>query len=147
MFLYLRDLEELGLVVLGKGLTARVLVETPIQWDFEGPLKPLFEATNKNFIGWAIQHLQDGANFVSFSRRMRPETAELVRREAEELANRTKLLAHHDQYTTPDNELVGYKWTFAFGATPFPVIMPMEPHPRDPGTSIGAAKGLAVATE
>ena len=145
MFLYLRDLEGLGLVALGKGLAARVLVETPIQWDFEGPLKPLFEGTNKNFIGWAIEHMQDGADFVSFSRRMRPQTAELVRREAEELANRAKLLAHHDQHTTPDEELVGYKWTFAFGTTPFPVIMPMEPHPRDPTGRKVAAKQPADA--
>ena len=133
MFLYLRDLEDLGLVALGSGLTARVLVETPIQWDFEGPLQPLFETTNKNFIGWAIKHMEHGASFVSFSRRMRPETAELLKREAEELASRTKLLAHHDQHTTPDDELIGYKWTFAFGATPFTSIMPIEPHPRDAG--------------
>jgi hypothetical protein len=133
MFLYLRDLEGLGLVALGNGLTAHVLIEAPIQWNFEGPLKPLFEATNKNFIGWAITHIEDGASFVSFSRRMRPETAELLRREAEELADRSKLLAHHDQHTTPDEELVGYKWTFAFGATPFASIMPVEPHPRDAG--------------
>jgi transcriptional regulator with XRE-family HTH domain len=133
MFLYLRDLEGLGLVALGNGLTAHVLIEAPIQWNFEGPLKPLFEATNKNFIGWAITHMEDGASFVSFSRRMRPETAELLRREAEELADRSKLLAHHDQHTTPDEELIGYKWTFAFGATPFASIMPVEPHPRDAG--------------
>lgn len=131
MFLYLRDLEELGLVALGRGLSARLLVETPIQWNFEGPLRPLFEATNKNFIGWAINHLQREATFVSFSRRMRPETAEMVRREAEELAERAKLLAHHDQHTTPEDALIGYKWTFAFGATPFPAIMPVGPHARD----------------
>lgn len=30
----------------------------PIQWDFEGPLKPPLETTNKkNFIGWAIGHM------------------------------------------------------------------------------------------
>ena len=123
MFLYLRDLEELGLIALGRGLSARLLVETPIQWNFDGPLKPLFETTNKNFIGWAITHLEREATFVSFSRRMRPETAEMVRREAEELAERAKLLAHHDQHTTPEDQLTGYKWTFAFGATPFPAIM------------------------
>ncbi|WP_192178146.1 helix-turn-helix domain-containing protein [Mesorhizobium amorphae] len=144
MFLYLRDLEELGLVALGRGLSTRLLVETPIQWNFEGPLRPLFEATNKNFIGWAINHLQREATFVSFSRRMRPETAEMVRREAEELAERAKLLAHHDQHTTPEDALIGYKWTFAFGATPFPAIMPVGPHPRDAGASdrpAAAAKG------
>jgi transcriptional regulator with XRE-family HTH domain len=147
MFLYLRDLEELGLVALGAGLTARILVDTPIQWNFGGPLQPLFETTNKNFIGWAIKHMENGASFVSFSRRMRPETAELLRREAEELASRTKLLAHHDQHTTPEDELVGYKWTFAFGATPFPSIMPIEPHPRDAGAhaTAGPARKSAVA--
>ena len=134
MFLYLRDLEELGLVALGRGLTARLLVETPIQWNFEGPLRPLFEMTNKNFIGWAITHLEQEATFVSFSRRMR--------REAEDLAERAKLLAHHDQHTTPEDELTGYKWTFAFGATPFPAIMPIGPHPRDAGARPAvAAKG------
>ncbi|WP_136622773.1 XRE family transcriptional regulator, partial [Mesorhizobium sp. 10.2.3] len=133
MFLYLRDLGELGLVALGRGLSARVLVETPIQWNFEGPLRPLFEMTNKNFIGWAITHIDKEATFVSFSRRMRPETAEMVRREAQDLADRAKLLAHHDQHTTPEDGLVGYKWTFAFGATPFPAIMPIGPHPRDAG--------------
>jgi hypothetical protein len=59
------------------------------------------------------------------------ETAEMVRREAQELADRAKLLAHHDQQSTPEVGLVGYKWTFAFGATPFPAIMPIGPHPRD----------------
>ncbi|MBW8907636.1 MAG: helix-turn-helix transcriptional regulator [Mesorhizobium sp.] len=101
MFLYLRDLEELGLIALGRGLSARLLIETPIQWNFEGPLKPHFEMTNKNFIGWAIRHLDHEATFVSFSRRMRPQTAEMLKREAEELAERARLLAHHDQHTTP----------------------------------------------
>ena len=135
MFLYLRDLEALGLIALGSGLSARLLVDTPIQWNFEGPLRPLFEMTNKNFIGWAITHLEREATFVSFSRRMRPETAEMVKREAEELAERVKLLAHHDQHTTPEHGLTGYKWTFAFGATPFQAIMPIGPHPRDAGAS------------
>lgn len=138
MFLYLRDLEELGLVALGRGLSARLLVETPIQWDFEGPLRPHFETTNKNFVGWAITHLEREATFVSFSRRMRPETAEMVRREAEDLAERARLLAHHDQHTTPEEQLIGYKWTFAFGATPFPAIMPIGPHPRDAGARTDA---------
>jgi transcriptional regulator with XRE-family HTH domain len=144
MFLYLRDLEELGLVALGRGLSAKLLVETPIQWDFEGPLRPLFEMTNKNFVGWAITHIEKEATFVSFSRRMRPETAEMVRREAEDLADRARLLAHHDQHTTPEDGLVGYKWTFAFGATPFEAIMPIGPHPRDAGARMPeqpAAKG------
>jgi transcriptional regulator with XRE-family HTH domain len=144
MFLYLRDLEELGLVAIGSGLSARVLVDTPIQWDFAGPLRRLFEGTNKNFIGWTIAHMQDGATFISFSRRMRTETAELLRREAEELANRSKLLAHHDQHTTPEDELIGYKWTFAFGATPFPAIMPIKPHPRDAGARQSSARRPAV---
>ena len=48
-------------------------------------------------------------------------------------AERVKLLAHHDQHTTPEDGLTGYKWTFAFGATPFPAIMPIGPHPRDAG--------------
>ena len=65
MFLYLRDLEALGLIALGSGLSARLLVDTPIQWNFEGPLRPLFEMTNKNFIGWAISHLEREATFVS----------------------------------------------------------------------------------
>jgi hypothetical protein len=100
--------------------------------------------TNKNFIGWAITHLEKEATFVSFSRRMRPETAQMVRREAEDLAERAKLLAHHDQHTTPEDGLTGYKWTFAFGATPFPAIMPIGPHPRDAGARVpeqSAAKG------
>ncbi len=133
MFHYLRDLEALGLVALGRGLAFRLLVETPIQWNFEGPLRPIFERTNKDFIVWAIGHMSDGAEFISFSRRMSRETAELLRQEAAELATRAKLLAYHDQHTTPEQELVGYKWTFAFGATPFPTIMKIARHPRDNG--------------
>ncbi|TPJ20145.1 helix-turn-helix transcriptional regulator [Mesorhizobium sp. B2-7-3] len=143
MFLYLRDLEQLGLIALGRGLSAKLLVETPIQWNFEGPLRPLFEMTNKNFIGWAITHIEKEATFVSFSRRMRPETAEMVRREAEELADRARLLAHHDQHTTPEDGLIGYKWTFAFGATPFEAIMPIGPHPRDAGARMEDQPSLA----
>jgi transcriptional regulator with XRE-family HTH domain len=144
MFLYLRDLEELGLVAIGSGLSARVLVDTPIQWDFSGPLRPLFEGTNKNFVGWTIARMRDGASFISFSRRMRPETAELLRREAEELAERSRLLAHHDQHTTPEDELIGHKWMFAFGATPFQVIMPIKPHPRDGGARRNQSRRPAV---
>ncbi|RVD33347.1 XRE family transcriptional regulator, partial [Mesorhizobium sp. M4A.F.Ca.ET.020.02.1.1] len=33
----------------------------------------------------------------------------------------------------PEEQLIGYKWTFAFGATPFPAIMPIGPHARDGG--------------
>ncbi|WP_244441044.1 hypothetical protein [Mesorhizobium sp. STM 4661] len=61
-----------------------------------------------------------------------------MKREAEELAERAKLLAHHDQHTTPEDGLTGYKWTFAFGATPFPAIMPIGPHPRDAGARANA---------
>ncbi|MER8436745.1 hypothetical protein NKH36_18615 [Mesorhizobium sp. M1312] len=57
----------------------------------------------------------------------------MVKREAEELAERAKLLAHHDQHTTPEDGLTGYKWTFAFDAKPIPAIMPIGPHPRDAG--------------
>jgi transcriptional regulator with XRE-family HTH domain len=146
MFLYLRDLEALRLVALGRGLSARLLVETPIQWNYEGPLRLIFERTNKDFIGWAISHLDKQADFISFSRRMRPETAELLRQEAAELANRAKLLAYHDQHTTPEDELIDYKWTFAFGATPFSAIMKVEPHPRDQGArKIAASETPATA--
>jgi hypothetical protein len=76
---------------------------------------------------------------------MRPQTAEMVKREAQELADRVKLLAHHDQLTTPEDGLVGYKWTFSFGATPFPAIMPVGPHPRDAGER--ALDQVAAANE
>lgn len=138
LFLYLRDLEALGLVALGHGLSARLLVETPLQLDFSGPLQPIFEQTNREFIGWAITHMDSGADFISFSRRMRHETAAMLREEAKALAQRAKLLAHHDQQTTPEKELTGYKWTFAFGETPFPAIMRIDPHPREAGRQRGA---------
>jgi len=133
MFLYLRDLEALGLVTLGNGLSVKLLLETPLQLDFAGPLQPIFEQTNRAFISWAITHMQDQADFISFSRRMRHETAAMLREEAHALAQRAKLLAHHDQQTTPEKDLTGYKWTFAFGETPFPAIMKIDPHPRDAG--------------
>ncbi|WP_245321975.1 helix-turn-helix transcriptional regulator [Mesorhizobium sp. WSM1497] len=49
MFLYLRDLEELGLIALGRGLSARLLVETPIQWNFEGPLRAAVRDDQQEF--------------------------------------------------------------------------------------------------
>lgn len=140
MFLYLRDLEKLGVVELGRGMNCRLLIDTPVQWDFDGPLHETFIKMNRNFVSWCIAHRKDDGHFISFSRRMRPQTAELLRQEASELAERVKLLSHYDLQTTPDNELAGYKWAWGFGASPFGEMMQVEPHPREKRQAVGVTQ-------
>lgn len=131
MFLYLRDLEKLGLLQIGRGLNFRLLVEQPVQWDFDGPLHQTFIMMNRNFISWCIAHRGNDGHFISFSRPMRRQTADLLRQEAEELAERAKLLSHYDQQTTAEADLVGYKWAWGFGGSPFGEMMHVDPHPRE----------------
>ncbi|NMM46618.1 helix-turn-helix transcriptional regulator [Rhodospirillaceae bacterium KN72] len=136
LFLYFRDLEKLGLVECGRGLTVRLTVDLPIQWDLGGPLKPHIQKINQAFTGWVIDRTQvapDDAYFNSFSRRMRPETVMRLEAEVSDLVDRAKTLAWHDQHTTPDAELAPFKWAFAVGRSPFADIFSIGPHPKDAG--------------
>lgn len=134
LLLHFRDLERLGLVTLGSGLNVRLTLELPINWNFNGPLRSMFHNVNTAFTQWVMERIGDGdgaAYFNSFSRRMRQETALRLEAEAEEFLERVRTLAWHDQHTSPENELFGYKWSLAVGRAPFGDIMDISPHPRE----------------
>lgn len=133
LFLYFRDLERLGLVVRGAGLSVKLTIDTPIEWDLDGPLHAPFRAINLEFVQWVLDRVRkptDEAAFISFSRRMRAETAERLRVEVEALFERAKVLAWHDQHTTPEDDLVEFKWALAIGRTPHD-ILGILPHPEE----------------
>ncbi|MGB7270487.1 MAG: helix-turn-helix transcriptional regulator [Albidovulum sp.] len=131
-FLYLRDLERLGLVRIGHGMEVALLTPAPLQYRRDGPMAPIIRQVNQKFVGHVLRTLEDGSLFESLSRRMRPETYAMLRRETEELARRARDLAHHDQMTTPAAELIGCKWTAMIAEDPFRQIFTVAPHPRAP---------------
>jgi transcriptional regulator with XRE-family HTH domain len=143
-FLYLRDLERLGLVRLDRDTKVAFLVPLPIAYRRNGPMMPLIRRINQNFVGHVLKTADEGSMFESLSRRMRPATYALLRRETEALARRARELSHHDKMTTPDAELIGCKWTALMAEAPFKHILTVVQHPREKRGTASEAKRRAV---
>ncbi|MCI4661312.1 MAG: helix-turn-helix transcriptional regulator [Neomegalonema sp.] len=129
--LYLADLERLGVIERGPGTSARLIVPVPIRWRWEGPLAPVLRRVNQVFVANVMgRDGSDEAQFISNTRRMRPETLLALRREIEELRQRFRDLAREDQLTHPDRALVTVKWTSALAEIDFRELAQIPEHGR-----------------
>ncbi|PWG61838.1 helix-turn-helix domain-containing protein [Spiribacter halobius] len=110
--LYLRDLERLGIIERDVGERFRFLVPLPVAWRWSGPLGPELKRINQDFIGWVVDRQSEpGVEFLSLTRRMRPETASALQLEANALSERLRQAAHRDQLLCDDSELRAVKLT------------------------------------
>lgn len=115
-FLYMRRLEKLGLAAPNGQGDLRVLSAQPIRFRRDGPLRSFMKTINAQFCADTYD-AKDGEDrlFLNVSRRMRPETAALMRKELDGILTRMSTLARQDQMIYPSKELQSYKISGAFG--------------------------------
>jgi len=110
VYLYLRELEKLGLVRLGKQDSVHILVKRPIRWRLNGPLHHTLVRVNQNFIKEALSnHADGGYPFYSASRLFSEYSIKQLNDEAERLYQRFQQQAALDQMFYPTSQLKPYK--------------------------------------
>lgn len=120
MYQFLRALEELKLVRLDEGLTATLLITPPVDFLAHRSLDQEIRKINTAFLAWTFEHRTSPEHqFESISRHMSRESADAIHQDIRELTAKIKRLAQRDSLLVPENELVGYKLSCAFGLTPF----------------------------
>lgn len=120
MYLYLRELEELGLIVIRNHLEAELIVPGPVDFVSNRILAEEIRYINETFVGWIFNHRNEpDYEFQTLSRHLSRESAQVLRNDLSELATKLKKLAQRDALLTPENALEGFKLTAAFGPTPF----------------------------
>lgn len=120
MYLYLRELEELGLVRIRNHLEAELTVPGPVDFVSNRILAREIRHINKTFVAWTFDHKSEpGYEFQTLSRHLSKESAQILRNDLDELATKFKKLAQRDALLTPESGLEGFKLTAAFGPTPF----------------------------
>lgn len=125
-------LERLGLAQVESGGRIQLLSHAPVQFRHDGPLMPLLKQVNLRFIAHTISAPPDETNlFFTVSRRMRPETAKLIRKDIEELTRKIAELARQDQLMTPEEDLQTYKVSGTWAAVDFAALFP-RPEPEKP---------------
>lgn len=129
---YMRDLEALGIIERDIGDRFRFTIPTPVQWRFNGPLRPILTRLNQDFLQWTVEHQHEtNVDWSSVTRRMRPESAAALRSEITRIAERFRHLSHLDQVTCPDGDLVGMKWISALAPARFDELRRIPKHPDD----------------
>ncbi|WP_250655557.1 helix-turn-helix domain-containing protein [Alkalimarinus coralli] len=110
VYLYLRELEKLGLVRLGKQDSVHILVKRPIRWRLNGPLHHTLVRVNQNFIKEALtNHADGGYPFYSASRLFSEYSIRQLNDEVERLYQRFQQQAALDQMFYPASQLQPYK--------------------------------------
>ncbi len=129
VYLYCRELEELGLLMLTSNGGVERISTHAIRFTQGGPLHELYKRLNLAFMARVIdKSINTTESFVSVSRRMRPESARLMSDEIEALMGTIRRLARQDRLTSADTELVAYKWSIASGPASFKTLMDIVPH-------------------
>jgi DNA-binding Xre family transcriptional regulator len=139
MYLYARDLENLGLVRIGVGGEIRLLSEAPMTFREQGPLQAVHQAINVSFMRLGLQQSRpQQKSFFGLSRRMQPKTAAVIRDEVDALMDRIAMLARQDQLTCEPTSLQAYKCNCVFAPAQFMAMFDVVPHPRHPrkGSSV-----------
>jgi len=128
-YLYCRDLERLGLVSLTNDSQVVRLSTHPVRFSVGGPLQDLFKQINLKFVEQTIESTTNTQEkFKSISRRMRPESAELLADEAQVFFNRIAQVSRQDKLTSPDKDLIAYKWSLAADKASFSSLMEIAAH-------------------
>lgn len=143
-YLYCRDLERLGLVSLTNDNQVIRLSTHPVRFTVGGPLHALFKKVNLKFVDQTIESTTNTQEkFKSISRRMRPESAELLAVEAQAFFNRIAQVSRQDKLTSPDEDLIAYKWCLAADEASFPSLMTIATYNKgNCPSSLGTAQGF-----
>lgn len=129
VFLYALDLEALGLATVLPGGRVRLHDLRALQLRRDGPLHEAVRKINLDYLSAAFDRPpEETATLIRLSRQMRPDTAQRVRRELDELAARIADWARQDQLMNPPDALRSYKLTSAWGEARFTEWMRIAPH-------------------
>ncbi|PCH50051.1 MAG: hypothetical protein COC17_06610 [Hyphomicrobiales bacterium] len=129
IFLHARKLEKLGLIEIhASGQRYRIVNKGPIKFRLKGPLNKEMKNINLNFISKAVDLGEtQGAAFVSTSRKVLPDTANLIKHDIEALTKKMSNLARQDQLIAEDKELETFKLVVGWAPIDFSKIMTIEP--------------------
>lgn len=110
VYRYLRELEKLQLLRLGKNNTAHLLVERPIKWRLDGPLHETLVQVNKRFIEEAIREYQPELYpLYATSRLLSRSSVEQLNEQVHQVFEQFQRKAALDQSFYPISELQPYR--------------------------------------
>lgn len=109
-YLYLRELEELGLIRIGRNQGVHFLVQRPIKWRLDGPLHSVLVKVNQQFIRDTLsEHGELGYPFHTASRLFSEHSIKQLNEEVDQLYQRFQQQAALDQMFYPTEQLSPYK--------------------------------------
>ncbi len=109
-YLYLRELEKLGLIRLGANDVVHFLIKRPIRWRLDGPLHKLLVRVNQGFVAQALTGHNDGNYpFYSSSRLFSDSSIKQLNDETDRLYRRFQQQASLDQMFFSAQELKPFK--------------------------------------
>lgn len=121
LYRYLRELEALRLVrvdpVSGE---ASLTVPVPVEFVGDPQLANEVRRINEAFVTWVFEHKTErDYAFETLSRQMTRESADIIMKDLEDIAERMQRLAQRDSLMAPKDQLQGFKFTGAFGPVPY----------------------------
>jgi DNA-binding Xre family transcriptional regulator len=118
VYLYLRELEKLELIRLGRNDSFHFTVNRPIRWRVDGPLHDLLVSINQQFIKEALcSHHTTDSPFYSTSRLFSEHSIKQLHEEIDRIYQRFQQQAALDQIYYPTDQLKPYKMVATL--TPF----------------------------
>ena len=116
-YLYLRELEKLGLIRLRQDDSYYFLVNRPIRWRLDGPLHSILVNVNQGFIKESIsQNDSEKYPFYSASRLLSPNSIKQLTQDIDNLYQTFQKQAALDQMFYPREELLPFKTVLTLGA-------------------------------
>ncbi|MCG8611547.1 MAG: helix-turn-helix transcriptional regulator [Pseudomonadales bacterium] len=110
VYLYLRELEKLGLIRLDPKDIVHFLVDRPIKWRLDGPLHSMLVRVNQQFVADTLsEHKVIGYPFYSTSRLFSTHSIKQLNDEVDRLYQRFQHQAALDQMFYPSEQLLPYK--------------------------------------
>lgn len=120
MFLYGQELEKLGLATLDSHGAVHLRSKAPFKIAPEGPLRRMYRDVNVSFVDQCYKKLsRDNITVRTLSRKMRPETAKILRKDIMELFEKITKYARQDRLMSKPSELETFKWLTAAGPALF----------------------------
>lgn len=107
---YLRALENLNLIRIGKENRVHLLVPRPIRWRLDGPLHPMLVRVNRDFIQETMdKHSKHTCSFYSTSRLLSTQSIKQLQDDVDTLYENFQKQATLDQLHYPSEQLQPYK--------------------------------------
>ena len=107
---YLRALEALELIRIGKDNRVHLLVQRPIRWRLDGPLHPMLVRVNRDFIEETMdKQSKHKYLFYSTSRLLSPQSIKQLQDDVDALYENFQKQATLDQLHYPAEQLQPYK--------------------------------------